>query len=147
MIETQRRAYLQVMGFDVWLAKQPDPELNRLLVQPGEGDTLLVCSHPALAAGRFAGDVARALDERVVWAWPDPEGRLDMPTLEDAVGQYLFTRVVIFGASLAGQLFGGDVPIVVGSARVLEIADLQELAASGHAKLAFWNRISGTGPS
>lgn len=147
MIEVQRRAYLEVMGFDVWLAKQPDPELNRLLVQPGDGDTLLVCSQPALAAGRFAGDVARALDDRVVWAWPDPEGRLDMPTLEDAVGQYLFTRVVIFGAPLASQLFSGDVPVVVGSARVLEIADLQELAASGHAKLAFWNQISGTGSS
>lgn len=143
MTETRRRAYLEVMGFDVWLAKQPGPELNRLLVQPGEGDTLLVCSLPELAAGRIAGDVSRALDDRVVWAWPDPDGRLDMPTLEDAIGQYLFTRVVIFGTPLANQLFEGDVPMVVGSARVLEAAELAELAASGLAKLAFWNQIAG----
>lgn len=143
MIESRRRAYLEAMGFDIWSARLPEPESNRLLVQPGEGDTLLVCDLPDLATSQLAGDVARALGGKVVWAWPDPEGGLDKPTLEDAVDQYLVTRVVVFGAGLVGRLYKGEVPSVVGSALILVTDCLEDLASFGRAKLAFWNQISG----
>ena len=143
MIESRRRAYLEVMGYDIWSARLPEPESNRLLIQAAEGDTLLVCRSPETAASPFAGDVARALGDRGVWAWPDPEGRSESATLHDAVSQYLFTRVVLFGPELVSQLFKDDVPMVIGSARILATADLEELAVAGTAKLEFWNQVSG----
>jgi len=143
MIESRRRAYLEVMGYDIWSARLPEQESGRLLIRAGEGDTLLVCRSPEAAASPFAGDVARALGDRCVWAWPDPEGRPESATLEDAVGQYLFTRVVLFGPELVRQLFRGDAPMVLGSARILASADLEDLAVSGTAKREFWNQVSG----
>ncbi len=143
MIESRRRAYLEVMGFDIWAARLPEPDSNRLLLQPGEGDTLLICNLPDFAAGPFAGDVARALGGSVVWAWPDPEGLPESPVLEDAVGQYLFTRVVLFGAGPAKRMFKGEVPMVVGSARILVADSLEILAVDGAAKLAFWQQVCG----
>jgi len=143
MIESRRRAYLEVMGFDIWSVKPPEAEANRLLIQPGEGDTLLICDLPGVAENPFAGDIARALGGMVVWARPDPEGSSGSPALEDAVGQHLFTRVVLFGAGLSHQLFKGEAPVVVGSARILVTRRLEDLAESGRAKLAFWNQLSG----
>ena len=46
MIESQRRAYLDAMGLDVWSIKPPQPEFDRLIFQPGEGSTLLICDAP-----------------------------------------------------------------------------------------------------
>ena len=50
---------------------------------------------------RIAGDIARALDQDVVWAWPDPEGQAENASLEDAIGQHLFTRVIPLPLPLA----------------------------------------------
>lgn len=147
MIESRRLAYLDAMGFDIWAAKPPEPELNRLVLQAGDGDTLLICERPDLTAGRFAADVARALAGGVVWAWPDAEGNPGSPSLEEAVGQRLFTRVVLFGSGLQRQIFKGDIPMVVGSARILVTDGLEELAVRGSAKLAFWNLLSGLSAS
>jgi len=147
MIESRRRAYLEAMGFDIWSAKPPEKEANRLLIQAGEGDTLLVSDLPAVAENPFAWDVARALGGAVVWASPDPEGRSGSPTLEDAVGQHLFTRVVLFGEGLSHQLFKSGTPLVVGSARILVTRRLEDLAENGRAKHAFWNQLSGLCPN
>jgi hypothetical protein len=120
------------------------PRVSKRLLNPrGEGEPLLVCASPGAATSLFAGDVARALGERVVWAWQDPEGRPESTSLEDAVGQYLFTRVVLFGPGLARQLFKGDAPMVLGSARILVAACLEDPAVPGTAKLEFWKQISG----
>lgn len=143
MIESRRRAYLEAMGYEIWSARLHDPGPNRLLICQGEGDTLLVCSSPDAATSLFARDVARALGDRVVWAWRDPEGRSESTTLEDAIGQYLFTRVVLFGPGLARQLFKDGAPIVLGSARILVTAGLADLAVDATAKLEFWNQVSG----
>jgi len=142
MIESRRRAYLEVMGYDIWSARLPETESNRLHIQPGEGDTLLVCASPDAATSVFADDVTRALGERVVWAWPDREDRPESVTLEDAVGQFLFTQVVLFGRGLMRHLFKGDAPVVLGSARLLVTAELDDLAVVGTAKREFWNQVS-----
>jgi len=143
VIESRRRAYLDAMGLDVWSIKPPEPELDRLLFQPGEGSTLLVCEAPEATATRIAGDIARALASKVVWAWPDPEGSPRSLTLEQAVGQYLFTRVVLFGDSLARQVFKGDAPLITGSASITVCDRLDELAVRGTSKQVFWTQLSG----
>ena len=145
MIEAQRRAYLEAMGLEVWMAKPPEPDFSRLVVQPGEGGTLLVCEPAEATATRIAGDISRVLAGEAVWAWPDPEGNQECPGLEDVVSQQLFTRVVLFGKNLQQQLFRGEVPLVVGSARIISTVSIEELAVQGSAKQAFWKRLIGVG--
>ena len=143
MIESQRRAYLDAMGLDVWSIKPPQPEFDRLIFQPGEGSTLLICDAPETTATRIAGDIARALAGKVVWAWPDPEGSPQSPTLEQAVGQYLFTRIVLFGDGLARQVFRGDAPLVTDSASITVSIGLGDLAVRGNAKQILWKQLFG----
>jgi len=143
VIESQRRAYLDAMGLDVWSIKPPEPEFDRLHFQPGEGDTLLICDAPEATATRIAGDISRALAGEVVWAWPDPEGSPQSSTLDQAVGRYLFTRVVLFGSGLVRKVFRGDAPLVTGSASIMVIDGLDELAVRGTAKQVFWQQLSG----
>ena len=143
MIESQRRAYLDAMGLDMWSIKPPKPEFDRLIFQPGEGSTLLICDVPEATATRIAGDIVRALAGKVVWAWPDPEGSPQSPTLEQAVGQYLFTRVVLFGDGLARQVFRGDAPLVTDSASITVSIGLGDLAVRGNAKQILWKQLFG----
>jgi len=143
MIESQRRAYLDSMGFDIWVRRSARPERDRLLISPGQGSTLLICESPAASVTKLAGDVARALGDDPVWAWPDPDGTQDSERLQDAVGHRLFTRVIVFGESLAKQLFDGEIPAVLGSAAVHLISGLDDLAVRGTAKLDFWQRVRG----
>ena len=143
MIESRRRAYLDAMGFDLWSVKPPPHEFDRLLLQPGEGSTLLICDGPDATATRIAGDISRALAGDVVWAWPDPEAGSQSPTLEQAIGQNLFTHAVLFGAGLVRSLFSGDAPLVSGSARITVSDSLDELAVRGKAKQALWIQLCG----
>jgi hypothetical protein len=142
MMEARRRAYLQALGLDVWTLKPPAPSLDRLMLQPGNGRTLLICQAPEETAHRLAGDIARALDQDVVWAWPDPDGREENASLTEAIGQHLFTRVVVFGGALANRVCKGDAPNVIGSASILVTRVVGELAVSGSAKQAFWEQLS-----
>ncbi len=145
MTEFRRRAYLDAMGFDVWAVKPPEPVFDRLLLQPGEGSTLLICDAPEATASRIAADIGRALGGEAVWAWPDPDGKPDNPTLEEAVSRQLFTRVVLFGASLERCLFVGGLTPVVGSAAVSCCDALEELAIRGGAKQALWRQLKAAG--
>ena len=52
MIESRRQAYLEAMGLDVWVMKPAPSLLDRLVLRPGEGGTLLLCSQPEDTAGR-----------------------------------------------------------------------------------------------
>lgn len=142
MMEARRRAYLQAMGLDVWTIKPPPPSLDRLVLQPGNGRTLLICQAPEETAHRLAGDIARAMDQDVVWAWPDPGGREESASLKEAIGQHLFTRVVVFGPALANRVCTGEAPEVIGSASILVTGAVGELAVSGSAKQAFWEQLS-----
>lgn len=147
MMESRRRAYLEAMGLDVWAIKPPPAQPDRLVLQPGNGQTLLLCEEPEETAQRIAGDIARALDQDVVWAWPDPGGGSENASLAEAVGQHLFTRIVVFGAALANRVCKGEVPRVIGSASILVTGSVNELAVSGSAKQAFWEELSLSRPS
>jgi len=144
MTELRRRAYLDALGIDVWLSKPVEPDHNRLLFSPGKGDTLLVCSSAESSITRLAGDITRALGGEVIWAWPDQEGRKESPTIAEAVGQFLFTRVVIFGSDLGRQICSDDQPEFSASTSVLTAPDLNELVERGTARRLFWKQIAGS---
>lgn len=142
MMEARRRAYLQAIGLDVWTLKPTPPSLDRLVLQPGNGRNLLICQAPEETAHRMAGDIARALEQDVVWAWPDPDGREENAALKEAIVQHLFTRVIVFGKPLANRVCKSEVPKVIGSASILVTGAVGELAVSGSAKQAFWEQLS-----
>lgn len=138
MIEARKQAYLEAMGFDIWVAKPPPPEWDRLLVRPGQGSTLLVCSSAEQCNSVLGGDIARATGADPVWAWPDPAGSPDSPRLEEVVRDGLFTRVIVFGEKTADRMFGSRVPAIIISSAVSVVAGIEELAIRGTAKQALW---------
>ncbi len=142
MIEAQRRAYLEAMGIGVWINKSDAPDGIRWLVGPGSGSTLLLCRTARESGTRLAADIGRSLGGDPVWAWPDPEGRQEFPTLADTLEQNLFTQVLLFGRALAGQAFKGSAPEVLASASVQVAADLDELAVNGMARRKLWQCLS-----
>jgi hypothetical protein len=144
MTELRRRAYLEAMGLDVWALKPPPPKPGQLVIQPGSGDTLLLCQQPEETAGRLAGDIARALAQGGVWAWPDQGGYSESTSLEQAIACHLFTRVVVFGEGLAREIFKADVPPVIGSASILVVDTMDEITVRGSAKQALWKHLSGS---
>ena len=106
----------------------------------------MLCRAAEESGTRLAADIGRSLGGDPVWAWPDPEGRQEYPSLKDTIEQYLFTQVLLFGHALASQAFKGSVPDVLGSASVQVTADLDELAADGMARRKLWQCLSGALP-
>jgi hypothetical protein len=143
MNEARRRAYLEAMGYDVWVARGTDDGRSRLFVGPGAGSVLLVCAAPEDSCGKLAADIVRAIGNDPAWAWPDPDGGADCPTVEEAVAGRLFTRLVVFGEDLARALFGGPAPDVLASSAVQVAPGLDELAVRGTAKQALWRLLAG----
>ncbi len=141
MIESQRRAYLDALGFDVWVARPAEPARDRLVISPGQGSILLVCGSATASVTKLAGDIARALGASPVWAWPDPEAGPDSPTVEEAVIERMFTRVIVFGAGLGEQLFGGAIPETLVSSAVNVTATLDDLAVRGSLKKGLWRLL------
>jgi hypothetical protein len=141
VIEPRQRAYLEAMGFDVWVAKPPPPDWSRLVIGPGEGSTLLVGDTPQACSTALAGDIARALGSDPAWAWPAPEAATGT-ALEEAIEARLFTRLIVFGEDLAGRMFGGEAPAVLVSSSISVAPGLEELAVRGTARQALWRIIS-----
>jgi hypothetical protein len=135
------------MGYEVWVARAAAGDGGRpvLVVGPGRGATLLVCSEAADSVTKFAADLARALGGDPVWAWPDPAAAGH--SLEEAVADGLFTRIVVFGRALAACLFGSEAPALLGTAAVACVPALDELADSGLAKRALWRQLRGPADS
>ncbi len=146
MIEAQRRAYLEAMGIGVWINRFAAPDADRWVVGPGSGSTLLLCRTALESGTRLAADIGRSLGGDPVWAWPDPEGKQEYPSLKDTIEQYLFTQVLLFGHALAGQAFKGSVPEVLACASVQVTAGLDELAVDGMARRKLWQCLSGASP-
>ena len=146
MTEAQRRAYLEAIGIGVWINKPADPDVDRWVVGPGSGSTLLLCRTARESGTRLAADIGRSLGGDPVWAWPDAEGKAEYPSLKETIEQYLFTRVLLFGQALAGRVFKGNVPAELGSASVQVAADLDELAGDGMARRKLWQCLYGVLP-
>ncbi|MFB3078419.1 MAG: hypothetical protein ACE1Y4_10470 [Lysobacterales bacterium] len=142
MIEAQRRAYLEAMGIGVWINRFAAHDADRWVVGPGSGSTLLLCRTALESGTRLAADIGRSLGGDPVWAWPDPEGRQEYPSLRDTIEQYLFTQVLLFGHDLVGQAFKGSVPEVLACASVQVTAGLDELAVDGVARRKLWQCLS-----
>lgn len=141
MIEARRRAYLEALGFDVWITRPPAAERGRVGVGAGEGSALLVCPSVDDCNMEIAGDLARALGGDPVWAWLDPAAETDGQFLEDIVADRLITRVLLFGPEPGRSLFKGPVPARIGSAVVGVAPALEELAAEGSARKALWRQL------
>ena len=146
MMEAQRRAYLEAMGIGVWINKPAAADVDRWVVGPGSGSTLLLCRTARESATRLAADIGRSLGGDPVWAWPDPDQRREYPSLQDTIEQRLFTQVLLFGQALAGRVFKGSVPEVIACARVQVTANLDDLAVDGRAKRMLWQCLSGALP-
>jgi hypothetical protein len=129
MIESRRRAYLEALGFDVWITRPPPPQPGRLVVSPDPSATLLVCGVPEDSATRIA------------WAWPDTGGGEGSVSLADAIADRLITRVILFGPEPARWLFRGGIPEVLGSAAIAAAPGLDELAGRGSAKQSLWRLL------
>lgn len=142
MIENRQHAYLEAMGFDVWVARPPPPDWSRLEIGPGEGSTLLVCESQDACSTPLAVDIVRAVGGEPAWAWPDPDPA-NGTKLEDAIESRLFTRLVVFGEELARKMFGGDIPTILVSSSISVSPGLDELAVRGNAKQALWRIIAG----
>jgi len=135
--ESRRRAYLEALGFDVWVARPPAPQHGRLQLGANPAGTLLVCAAPADSATKFAGDVVRALGGDASWAWPDTGGGEGLE-LAEAITDHLLTRVVLFGPDVEHWLFPDKVPGTLGSASVAVAPALDELAVRGQSKQSLW---------
>jgi hypothetical protein len=141
MIEARRRAYLEALGVDVWITRQPAGERGPMGVGKGRGSTLLICPAAADSSTELARDLARALGGDPVWAWLDPDPGEDCQDLEDVVADRLITRVFLFGPEPARALFRGAPPEILGSATVSVLPGLDELAVRGTAKQAAWKQL------
>lgn len=141
MIEERRKAYLEAMGYDVWIARPPPPKPGSLVFSSGTGSILLICDEPSSCATKLSGDIARALGQDPVWAWPASDDGQVSELLEDAVSDRLLTDVLVFGDGLARDLFRGAPPELLASAKVSVTSGMDELTVSGDARKGLWALI------
>lgn len=153
MIDARQQAYLDAMDIDVWLLRQqpltqasvpaatPAAKSPGLKLGPGGGGVLLLCAVDVDSASRLANDIARALGNNPVWAWP----HADAACLSDAIDENLFTTVAIFGDELASQFFEGELPASVNSANLVLLPSMQNIRDSADARQQLWNAICRSG--
>ncbi len=162
----RRHAYLHALGIDLWLPRAgigtayfvtTRPEAvteaqvtlaHGLHIGPGDGNTLLLCRSPVEAATRLATDIARCLDTEPVWSWPTPADSRQGVSLQQAIEQRLFTRLLVFGQELGGfvsEFVSGSSAQVIASARILRASSMAELAGSATAKQRLWSELCANG--
>ncbi len=166
----RRNQYLGAMGIDLWVprttatrvsaaarrpapseetsALQPDTPMacgltlaGRVVLGPGAGSTLLLCSKPGEAATALAADIARSLGSEPVWSWPAHDESVPGMPLEQAIEERLFTRVLVFGHDLLAPAADPGVQ-VIGSARLIRVDSIPVLVQSGAARRALWLALS-----
>jgi hypothetical protein len=141
MIEARRRAYLEAMGYDVWVARPAAAEAGHIGVSQGRDRTLLLCPSAADSKTDLAGDLARALGGDPVWGWLGPAAEENHLTLEDAIASHLITRVFLLGPEPGRSLFAGAIPETLGSATLTVVPSPDELAVSSNAKRTLWEKL------
>ncbi len=147
MNEARRRAYLEALGLPVWVLRDaapaeeaPSAPAAGLRVCPGSGGTMLVCGGAAETSSVLAADIVRAVGGDPAWAWPE-RGEGKGTPVSDAVDERLLTAVVVFGAALADEVFGGEAPGTVGSARVVVAPRLSAVATDPKARRTLWRLL------
>lgn len=148
MRETLRREYLRALDIPIWL---PRDEVEAAAIAaaesiargPGSGATLFVCASREQSATRLASDIARALAEPPVWAWPDDSDA--GASVVETVRASLFTGLVVFGLDLAGRVLGPERPQRLETATVLVADDLDVLSGSAGARRALWRQMCAGG--
>jgi hypothetical protein len=121
-------------------------------IGPGSGQTLLLCGQREEASSQLASDIARCLDEAPVWGW-QAQSKPSMVaaatgsgaaglSLDCAIKERLFTRVLVFAAGSAAKQGSSE---VLGSARVIYAPPLNVLAKSPEHKRSLWQQLVGNG--
>ncbi len=113
-----------------------------LLIGPGTGNTLLVCSNAEEAATPLAADICRCLAVEPVWAWPataSTPAEQAMP-LPQAIKERLFTRILVFGAGLLDAELDSRTA-VMSSARLIEAQTITTLRSSSAARKELWQLL------
>ena len=150
MHSSLQQAYLEAMDIAVWSLRQPAfPETGtvkdhvQLKLSPGNAGSLLICAADADSAGRLANDISRTLGRAPVWAWPsDDTGTVDLPC---AVDDNLFTKVAIFGEELAMQLFEGELPAHLNSAKLVLLPSMRDIETLAKARRTLWATLCRSG--
>ena len=150
MHSSLQQAYLEAMDIAVWSLRQPaSPETGtvknhlQLKLSPGNAGSLLICAADADSAGRLANDISRTLGRAPVWAWPsDDTGSVDLPR---AVDDNLFTKVAIFGEELAMQLFEGELPAHLNSAKLVLLPSMRDIETLAEARRTLWATLCRSG--
>jgi len=150
MHSSLQQAYLEAMDIAVWSLRQPaSPETGiaknhvQLKLSPGNAGSLLICAADTDSAGRLANDISRTLGSSPVWAWPsDDTGTVDLPS---AVEDKLFTTVAIFGEELAMQMFEGELPAHLNSAKLVLLPSMQDIQNMAEARRTLWATLCRSG--
>jgi len=150
MHSSLQQAYLEAMDIAVWSLRQPaSPETGiaknhvQLKLGPGKAGSLLICAADTDSAGRLANDISRTLGSSPVWAWPsDDTGTVDLPS---AVEDKLFTTVAIFGEELAMQMFEGELPAHLNSAKLVLLPSMQDIQNMAEARRTLWATLCRSG--
>jgi hypothetical protein len=145
-MDSLQAQYLENMGVPVWLSRDRERPVAApaclLALGPGSGSRLFVCGSTKEQSGRLAADLARALPEPPVWAWPVEEQGVGVAQV---VEDRLFTSLVVFGQDLAQAVIGNPVPELLASARVVVLPALGELATSAQARRKCWRLMTAGG--
>lgn len=144
VIDPRNLAYLEAMEIPLWVpreqaAEAPSSLCAEIQLGPGSSGILLICDGQDLPASPLAHDIVRVLPETPVWAWPADPGTGQ--SVAAAVGECLFTRLLVFGGGLAEQLFGKPLPDRVGPARLMVTDDLGRLASHPAARKDLWKTL------
>lgn len=110
---------------------------------PGAGGVMLICAKDSDSASKMANDISRALGKMPVWSWPDSDEQAIAPA--DAVGENLFTCVAVFGELLGRLMFGSEIPTALGSAKLVILPSMSELASKASARRELWSVLCRSG--
>jgi len=158
MPDSTAQAYLEAMDIGVWKLRVPAaPEIScevsgeesgeesaaKLKLGPGNSGVLLICAADSDSAGRLANDINRVLGCTPVWAWPDEDQTAI--NLNQAVDDNLFTTVAVLGNELAGQLFNGELPAHLNSAKLVVLPSMQDIATRAESRRDLWSVFCSTG--
>ena len=149
MQAARRSEYLKALGIDVWVARTSSakPHFRGIVMGPGTTGTLILCADAGEAASTVAADIARSLDCEPVWCWLADEESEPGVALDQAIANFMFTRVLVLGEGLLDSALpyrtGPEKTRVIGSASVLVADSVAELVQHGESRLALWRQLNG----